>query len=151
MKITRALKVTAKEFFDYIEHAIVTDLKHNEIIVEDNNDFKLHSGFNYKKIIRSKNRKNDLAVEVHVDKFEKYRKYKSRFISIQGESTICYEIEEDNGEIVVHYEEEFVKSDKKQTFLEKVFAPKVGKNRKKDLRNRLLVLERDIIRRRSQT
>lgn len=89
MKVIRPLKISADEFFDYIEQGIASDLFS---IHEDDPDYELEplaAGLTYVKNADERY----LRTEVKVLEYERGRIYRSRSSSYDDETTVTYEVE----------------------------------------------------------
>ncbi|MDN6161172.1 MAG: DUF3284 domain-containing protein [Atopostipes sp.] len=108
MEIKETLSVSAEEFFDFLYHSIILDIKEStgESLKRD----EIIEGMTYSKTLTTKTGQTGEAT-VSLTTIQPNESYKASFNTTQGENITHYEVEElTDQQIEVTYREEYVAS-----------------------------------------
>lgn len=105
MKVIQKLNVGAKDFFDALAASVAFDI--TQATGNTVNPHQLYSGLCYQKKLKNKIGQ-ETSVDVVIRQFVSPRCYEAGFCTAHGTNVIIYEIEDSkDGNIMVHYREEF--------------------------------------------
>ncbi|NLZ75396.1 MAG: DUF3284 domain-containing protein [Erysipelotrichia bacterium] len=145
MRVEQVLKVSSEEFFSFIKKGLISDLKQNNVIDENIENYEIKKGLQYEKILKSYNPKRNKKMVVTIENFEENKAYKVKFESDDVIYFISFDIEEVEKGINVSYSEEFEVIKKRPLISRILFPRSQKKNKKLHLINNLKVIESEII------
>lgn len=123
MRITEHLKITAEEFFDIVDEALLSDIASAR--GKKAKPSNLHEGYTYKKHLRGKG-DDAHAATVRIVSYDRPRCYRSTVTTQQGVSTMGYDVVPTGDGVDVTYVEEFEGASGFKSALSRVVAPLQG-------------------------